>query len=221
MTVKFHSKSIASALPAAIVLVTLGANPCAAQAAQPANSKVTAPSPTAVSTPPAVVAAVPVAADYLIGAEDVLQIMFWRDKDMSAEVMVRPDGMISLPLLNEVHAAGLTPTQLKDLLIEQSKKFVEDPNITVVIKQINSRKVYITGEVGKPGLYPLMGPTTILQLISLAGGLRDYAKSDKITIMRNDGGKPANFRFNFQEVLKGKKLQQNILLKPGDTIIVP
>jgi polysaccharide export outer membrane protein len=217
MTVKYHSKSIASALPAAIVLVTLAANPCGAQAGQAPKSQGAA----AASAPPAVVAAVPVAPDYLIGAEDLLSIVFWRDKDMSADVMVRPDGMISLPLLNEVHAAGLTPTQLKDLLVEQSKKYVEDPNVTVVIKAINSRKVFITGEIAKAGPYPLAGPTTILQLISMAGGLRDYAKADKIAIMRTENGKPVSYRFNFQEVLKGKKLQQNILLKPGDTIIVP
>ena len=220
MIAKYRSKSIASALPVAIVLVMLAADPSGAQTQAP-KANGAAPNPAAASTPPAVVAAVPVAADYLIGAEDLLSIVFWRDKDMSAEVMVRPDGMISLPLLNEVHAAGLTPTQLKDLLVEQSKKYVEDPNVTVVIKAINSRKVFITGEIAKAGPYPLSGPTTILQLISMAGGLRDYAKADKIAIMRTENGKPVSFRFNFQEVLKGKKLQQNILLKPGDTIIVP
>jgi polysaccharide export outer membrane protein len=199
--------------------MTIAAIPCGAQTSQPSKPKAASPPAAAAAT--GTTAAVPFAPDYLIGAEDILSIVFWRDKDMSAEVMVRPDGMISLPLLNEVHAAGLTPTQLKDLLVEQSKKFVEDPNVTVVIKQINSRKVFITGEIAKPGPYPLTGPTTILQLISVAGGLRDYAKSDKIAIMRIENGKPLSYRFNFQEVLKNKNLKQNIELKPGDTIIVP
>ena len=159
--------------------------------------------------------------DYLIGAEDVLSIVFWRDKEMSTDVAVRPDGKITLPLLNEVRAAGLTPGQLKDLLVEESKKYVEDPNVTVVVKQINSRKVFITGEIGKPGPYPLMAPTTIMQLLVVAGGLRDYAHSEKITIMRTENGKPVSYRFNYKEFVKNKNLKQNIELKPGDTIIVP
>lgn len=192
-----------------------------AQTAQTPNAK---PAPgVAVTVPPEgvpepVLAAIP---DYQIGAEDVLSIVFWRDKEMSTEVSVRPDGKITLPLLNEVRAAGLTPGQLKDLLVEESKKYVEDPNVTVTVKQINSRKVFITGEVGKPGPYPLMAPTTVMQLLVVAGGLRDYAHSERISIMRTENGKPVSFRFNYKDFVKNKNLRQNIELKPGDTIIVP
>ncbi len=151
----------------------------------------------------------------------MLSIVFWRDKEMSTEVAVRPDGKITLPLLNEVRAAGLTPGQLKDLLVEESKKYVEDPNVTVVVKQINSRKVFITGEINKPGPYALMAPMTVMQLLVVAGGLRDYAHAEKITIMRTENGKPVSLLFNYKEFVKNKNLKQNIDLKPGDTIIVP
>jgi polysaccharide biosynthesis/export protein len=227
MTVKFRSKNIAS-LAAGLAFVTMAAQssfaqapapiPAPVQGAQKATPPPASPAPSATSVP-AVAAALP--PEYLIGSEDVLSIIFWRDKEMSSEVSVRPDGMISLPLLNDVHAAGLTPQQLQERIVEESKKFVEDPSVTVVVKAINSRKVFITGEIGKPGPYPLTGPTTVLQLIAVAGGLRDYARGDKIAIMRVENGKPVSYRFNFKEVMKKKNLKQNIELKPGDTIIVP
>ena len=221
MTVKFRSKSIAKALSFALAATALAPATARAQAAQGPNAKpaagVVAAAPPAV-VPAPVLAAIP---DYLIGAEDVLSIVFWRDKEMSTEVAVRPDGKITLPLLNEVRAAGLTPGQLKDLLVEESKKYVEDPNVTVVVKQINSRKVFITGEINKPGPYALMAPMTVMQLLVIAGGLRDYAHSEKITIMRTENGKPVSLNFNYKDFVKNKNLKQNIDLKPGDTIIVP
>ena len=165
--------------------------------------------------------AVPPPPGYVIGPDDVLQVLYWREKDMSAEVMVRPDGMISLPLLNDVKAAGLTPEQLRDAVNEAAKKFFEDPNVTIVIKTINSRKVFITGSVAKPGPYPLSAPTTVLQLISMAGGLTEFAKQKDIAVMRTENGKPVRFPFNYKDVAKGKNLKQNIELKPGDTVIVP
>ena len=115
----------------------------------------------------------------------------------------------------------MTPSQLKDRIVEESKKYVEDPNVTIVVKQINSRRVFITGEVRKPGPYPLTGSATVLQMISIAGGLADYAKPDKISVVRVENGKPVSFRFNYKQVIEGKKLNQNIELKPGDTISVP
>ena len=220
MTVKFRSKSIARSLAFAWAVAAIAPASAVAQPSQGPNAKpaagVVAAVPAGVPAP--VLAAIP---DYLIGAEDVLAIVFWRDKEMSTEVAVRPDGKITLPLLNEIRAAGLTPAQLKDLLVEESKKFVEDPNVTVVVKQINSRRVFITGEVGKPGPYPLMAPTTVMQMLVVAGGLRDYAHSEKIAIMRTENGKPTSYRFNYKEFVKNKNLKQNIDLKPGDTIIVP
>jgi polysaccharide export outer membrane protein len=176
----------------------------------------------ALSVPPGPPGIVP-PPDYVIGAEDVLSVRYWRDKDMSTDVTVRPDGRISLPLLNEVAAAGLTPAQLRDRLMEESKKYIEEPNISVVVMTINSRKVFLTGEVAKPGPYPLLTPTTVLQLIALAGGFKDYANTGNVRIVRNENGRMVNYKFDYKAVTSGKKsaLVTNIELKPGDTIVVP
>jgi polysaccharide export outer membrane protein len=177
--------------------------------------------------PDAAAAAAPRATDpvvpagYLIGTDDVLSIVFWKDKDMSADAQVRPDGRIALPLINEVQAAGLTPEQLREKIVEESKKYMEDASVTVVVRQINSRKAFITGEVYKPGTYPLTSPTTVMQLIAMAGGLREYADSKKIVIMRTENGQPVSLKFNYKDVIDGKNLHQNIQLKPGDTVVVP
>ena len=158
---------------------------------------------------------------YVIGPEDVLTIVFWRDKDMSGDVVVRPDGQITLPLLNDVPAAGKTPEQLRTAIHEGANRYIEDPTVSVVVKQINSRKVFITGMVGKPGMYPLTGPTTVLQLISMAGGLNEYARTKDIIVTRTEAGQQKALKFNYKDVLKGKNLKQNIELKPGDTVLVP
>jgi polysaccharide export outer membrane protein len=160
-------------------------------------------------------------AGYIIGARDVLSIIFWRDKDMTADVSVRPDGMISLPLINEVHAEGLTPDQLRDQVAQKAARYVADPTVSVVVREINSRQVFITGEINRPGAYSLMVPTSVMQLISLAGGLREYAKAKEIVILRVEAGKQSAIQFNYKDVVNRKKLTQNILLKPGDTVIVP
>ncbi|HEV2984195.1 MAG TPA: polysaccharide biosynthesis/export family protein [Vicinamibacterales bacterium] len=198
--------------------------PCAAQAQPALPSTGAARAAAAPATPPAAVVAAPgvnMPSEYTIGADDVLSIIFWRDKELTADVTVRPDGKISLPLLNDVQASGLTPALLRERIVEESKKYVEDPNVTVVVKQINSRRVFITGEVKKPGPYSLTAATTVLQMISISGGLADYAKTDKISIVRVESGKPKSFKFNYKQVIEGKNLAQNIELKPGDTIIVP
>lgn len=186
------------------------------------------PGPPAQSMPAAAAAAAApratdpmVPAGYIIGTDDVLSIVYWKDKDMSADAKVRPDGRIALPLINEVVAAGLTPEQLHKKLTEESKKYMEDANITVVVREINSRKAFITGEVNKPGPYPLTSPTTVMQLISMAGGLREYADAKKIMIMRSENGRQISLPFNYKDVAAGKKLEQNIELKPGDTVVVP
>jgi polysaccharide export outer membrane protein len=158
---------------------------------------------------------------YTIGADDVLTVVFWRDKDMSSEVVVRPDGKISLPLINEVDAVGLTPDQLRVKLQAAASNFIEEPNATVVVKQINSRKVFITGEVAKPGPYVITGPTTVLQLIAMAGGLHEFADRERIVILRVEKGRQVSYRFNYKEVSKGKSLAQNLELRPGDTVLVP
>ena len=159
--------------------------------------------------------------DYVIGPDDVLTVVFWREKELSTDVSVRPDGRISLPLLNDVDAAGLTPDQLRVRVTEAANKFIEDPTVTVVVKQINSRKVFITGQVSKPAAYPLTGPTTVVQLLAMAGGVLEYADSENISIVRSEQGKATSFRFNYKDVVKRNNLQQNIVLKPGDTVMVP
>lgn len=157
---------------------------------------------------------------YVIGPDDVLGVLFWREKDISGDVIVRPDGKITLPLLNDVQAAGMTTEELRASLTTAAARFVEEPNVTVVVRQINSRRVFITGQIGKPGPYTLSPGLTVMQLIALAGGLTEFADSKNIIIMRTEKGKPMAYRFNYKDVLDRKKLEQNIELKPGDTVVV-
>jgi polysaccharide export outer membrane protein len=171
--------------------------------------------------PPTVPAGIVPPADYVIGPEDVLSILFWREKDLSGDVVVRPDGMITLPLLNDIYVAGLTPAKLREKVMEEANKLVEDPNATVVVKQINSRKVFITGFVAKPGSYALTGPMTVVQLIALAGGLLEFADASKIKVMRTEKLGPVSYLVNYKRLAEGRDLKDNIELKPRDTVIVP
>jgi polysaccharide biosynthesis/export protein len=179
--------------------------------------KATAPQ----SSPAAAVVEVHAPPDYVIGPLDVLEVLFWRDKELSAEVIVRPDGRITLPLINEVDAGGLTPEELSTTLTQRARRFVEDPSAVVRVKEINSRKVFIMGEVSKPGTYPLGGPTSILQLIATAGGLTEFADRGGIVLLRTLAGRQERYRFNYKAVVKGKDVKQNLELKTGDTVIVP
>ena len=190
-------------------------------AASPAWAQVPATQPPQTATAAHAAPAVVLPPGYIIGVDDVLGILFWRDKDMTGDVTVRPDGKITMPLLNEVQAAGLTPEQLRGVITEGAARYVADPNVTIVVRQINSRKVFLVGQVQKPGPYPLTGPTTVLQLISLAGGLLDYADEKNILVMRTENSREMALRFNYKEVLKGRNLKQNVELKPGDTVVVP
>ena len=191
----------------------------AAKQPPPAAAATAKPSPAAAA--PVLPAGVATPNGYVIGPDDQLSIVYWREKDLSADVVVRPDGLISLPLLNDVKASGLTPEQLRVAITQGASKFVEEPTVSVVVKAINSRKVFITGQVAKPGPFPLSGPTTVLQLISLAGGVAEYAKKSEIVVLRNENGKQTTFPFNYEQVMKRKNLGQNIELQPGDTVIVP
>jgi polysaccharide export outer membrane protein len=159
--------------------------------------------------------------DYVVGVEDVLGVQFWRDDQMSGDVVVRPDGKITLRLLNDVVAAGLTTDQLRARLEMEASKYLAEPQATVVVKQINSRKVYIVGEVGKQGPLPMITPITVLQFISLAGGLSDFARKEHIYILREEGGKTLTLPFDYDAVLSKRRLELNIVLKPGDTVVVP
>jgi polysaccharide export outer membrane protein len=191
---------------AAVAFVLLGAAP--AGAGQKAQS-------------PPVDAASELGADYLIGPGDVLTVNFWRRADVSSDVTVRPDGKISLLLLDDVDAAGLTPEQLRDKIVEKAAKYFEDARVTVIVKEVNSRNVYITGMVAKPGPYALRHRLTVMQLIALAGGLREFANGNRIAIMRVVNGKETGFQFNYDDARDLKHLEKNIELKPGDTVVVP
>ena len=158
---------------------------------------------------------------YVIGAEDMLTIDVWKEKELSGQVPVRPDGKISLPLLNDVQAAGLTPMQLMTSLADKLKKYVTDPVVTVTVTTINSRKVYILGEVGRPGAFPLLPDMTVLQALTTAGGPTAYAKTAKMYILRTQNGVQTKLAFNYKQVVRGSNADQNILLKPGDTVVVP
>jgi polysaccharide export outer membrane protein len=159
--------------------------------------------------------------DYVIGTEDVLGIVFWREPTLSADVVVRPDGKISLPLLNDVLVIGQTPDQVRQLLAKLADPFVDTPQPSVVVRQINSRRVFITGNVERPGMFPLLRTTSVVQLIALAGGLREFADHGNIVIVRTDGGQKQTFRFDYDKLRSGKDLTQNIDLRPNDTVIVP
>ena len=204
----------------AAALLIAGAGATEASGIQGNVPQAATQNPTAGAAAVTAPAGVPLPAGYVIGPEDVLTVVFWRDKELSAEVMVRPDGKISLPLLNDIQAAGYTPEQLSDVLVKTATKYIADPTATVIVKDIRSRKVYVIGEVGKPGTVPLVGEMNVLQLIAVVGGLLEYADKENITIVRTENGKERRFKFNYKEVVKGKKVEQNIMLKPGDTVLV-
>ena len=169
------------------------------------------------STPPAV--AVP--SDYVIGPEDVLGVVFWREPEISGDVTVRPDGRITIPVIGDMQAAGRRPEDLQAAILAAAGKYITDPNVAVVVRTINSRKVFVTGRVTTPGGHDLRGPMNVLQAIALAGGLTEYANAKNITILRMQKGQTQTFKFNYKDVAKGKGLEQNILLMPGDTVVVP
>lgn len=228
MTVKSRSKTTAKVVAAAAALVAVVLVPSFAlgqgspSAAVRTDPKAEAAKPTAAANPDAPTGGIVPPADYVIGPEDVLSIVYWREKDMTTDVTVRPDGKITLPLLDEIAAAGLTPTELRDRLTTASKRYLEDPNVTVGVKAINSRKVFITGEVSKPGAYPIIASMSVIQLIAMAGGLKEYADGSNVTVIRTENGKPVSYRFDYKGVASRKvSLSTLIQLKPGDTVIVP
>lgn len=173
---------------------------------------------------PAAATTSPIAAndpDYKIGPQDVLTVNVWKEPDVSREVPVRPDGKISLPLLNDVEAAGLTPMQLANALTESLKKFISSPQVTVIVKEINSRRVYVIGEVVRAGTFPLLPKMTVLQIVSSCGGFTQFANPKKIYVLRTKDGKQTKLPFNYKDVVSGKNPEQNIELEPGDTVVVP
>ena len=161
------------------------------------------------------------AATYVIGADDTLHIDVWKEQNLTVTLPVRPDGMISLPLLNDVQAAGLTPMQLSAVIADGLKKFMNDPQVTVSVSEINSRRIYVTGEVARAGAFPLLPNMTVLQALSSSGGFTQFAKLKNIYVLRIEDGKQVKLPFNYKDAVNGKKPEQNVLLQPGDVIVVP
>jgi polysaccharide export outer membrane protein len=160
-------------------------------------------------------------AEYKIGPQDVLRIDVWKEAEVSRVVPVRPDGKISLPLLNDVQAAGLTPMQLSGLIADGLKKYMNDPQVTVSVSEINSRRIYVTGEVARAGAFPLLPNMTVLQALSSSGGFTQFAKLKNIYVLRTEDGKQVKLPFNYKDAVNGKKPEQNVLLQSGDVIVVP
>jgi polysaccharide export outer membrane protein len=154
---------------------------------------------------------------YVIGAGDLLSVHVWKEPEISRRVAVRPDGKISLPLVQDVQAAGLTPAQLGAALSEAFRAHLKDPEVAVVVDQVHSKKFHVLGEVARPGSFPLLTPTTILQALTEAGGFREFANTKKIQLIRG----PKRYQFDYNAVVHGRKREQNVPLEPGDTIVVP
>jgi polysaccharide biosynthesis/export protein len=218
---------------------SLPAAPAAVQAAVPVQPKTLPPSSPALPAadaalppsapaeksappPPQASAAAGISDDYLIGRGDTLQISVWKEPEASVpNEVVRPDGKITLPLIKEVEVAGLTPRQAEALITQKIGKFIADPNVTVVVSAINSQKIYLIGAVKKEGAIPYTYGMTVMQTLSEAGGLNDYAKRRKIYVLRTENGREYRLDFNYEEVMRGQRMEQNIVLLPGDTVVVP
>jgi polysaccharide biosynthesis/export protein len=193
---------------------------CASSLAIAADQAATRTGATGNASPAVPAAPVLAPADYIIGADDVLAVRVWKEPDLSAEVVVRPDGKISLPMLNDVQAAGLKPEQLAEVVEKAAQKYVRDPQATVMVKEIHSRKITIIGQVAKSGSFALSTGMTVLQAIGEAGGFTEDANKSDITVVRLENGVERRYKFNYNEVVKGTKTQQNIRLLPGDAILV-
>jgi polysaccharide export outer membrane protein len=165
-------------------------------------------------------AAVPDPNDYVIGPEDVLDISVWKNPELSRKVPVRPDGKLSLPLVNDIQAAGLTPSQLRQQLISKLTEFVPSPEINVIVSEVHSLKVAVVGAVKTPGRFELKSPATVLECIALAQGLTEFAASDRIVVLRQNGNTTTRIPFNYRKVASGSE-QENFFVKPGDIIVVP
>jgi polysaccharide export outer membrane protein len=195
-------------------LMLLGALALGAQAQSGDAAKASDKPPVEVVQPS------PAGAEYVIGADDTLHISVWKEPDLTATLPVRPDGKISLPLLNDVPAAGLTPMQLKDSITEKLKKYIADPRVTVVVTAMNSRRIFVTGEVLHTGAMPLLPNMTLLQALATAG-FNQFANLKGIYVLRSENGKQTKMPFNYKQVVRGANPEENILLKPGDTVVVP
>lgn len=206
-----------------MVVALLLALPCMARADQQSTASDPPGSTKATnsSSHTGVVASVP--ADYRIGVSDVIAVNVWKDTDLSGIVPVRPDGKISLPLIGDIEAAGKTTGELHDLVVTRLKPYVPDPDVTVIVQQVNSQKYFVMGQVAHPGAFDLTAPTTVIEALAAAGGFVDWAQTNKIVIVRHSAGNQTDrIRFNYKDWLKkGSKQGSPIELKNGDVIVVP
>ncbi len=159
--------------------------------------------------------------EYVVGEADSLHISVWKEPELTTDVVVRPDGSISMSLAGDVKASGMTPRQIEKVLADRLSAYILNPQVHVDITEIRSKVVYVTGEINHPGGYPLLSPTTVLQILARAGGLTQFAHKNRVFVLRASGQSQQRFQFNYQQVLKGTNPAQNIILKPGDTIVVP
>jgi polysaccharide biosynthesis/export protein len=195
--------------PATVMLALIMAAQIPAACSEAAKAKGTAsPSPASV--------------EYTIGTDDLLAVNVWREPEISRNVVVRPDGKISLPLVGDLRASGRTPVQLQDDIKEQLSNYLANPEVTVIVQEARSQKFNILGEVEHPGSYALSRSMTVLDAIAIAGGLRDFAKKSKIYVLRvTADGSRSRLQFNYKEVIQGQSLAQNVELQPRDTVVVP
>jgi polysaccharide export outer membrane protein len=159
-------------------------------------------------------------AEYLIGPEDVLDISVWKNPELSRKVPVRPDGKVSLPLVNDIQAAGLTPSQLREQLAARLAEYVPTPEVAVIVQEVQSLKVAVVGAVKTPGRFMLKSPATVLECIALAQGLTEFASRDRIVVLRQNGNQTQRLPFNYSKIANGSD-QENFFVKPGDIIVVP
>jgi polysaccharide biosynthesis/export protein len=207
---------------AALILISslaLAQDPPPPQDATPVSANA-ASNKTPYEKPAAIASPTQAGAEYVIGPEDVLHVAVWKEADLTATLPVRPDGKISLPLLNDVQASGLTPQQLAASLTEKLKKYIADPRVTIVVTTINSKRIYLMGEVLHSGATPLSPNMTVLQALSSAG-LNQFANTKGIYVLRTVNGKQQKLPVNYRKLVKGERIEQNYLLQPGDTIVVP
>jgi polysaccharide biosynthesis/export protein len=203
--------SMKKAIKLACMAMVAGYVMCAwAQAGDPPSKTDVAGTRPADATPP----------DYVLGSDDQLHITVWKETDFTVSLPVRPDGKISLPLINDIQAAGLTPMQLRDSITEKLKKYIADPRVTVVVTAMNSRRVFVSGEVLHTGAMPLLPNMTMLQALA-AAGFTQFANLKGIYVLRMENGKQVKLPFNYRQVIKGNHPEQNIPLRPGDTVVVP
>jgi len=226
---KLQWKAVAAALALISGMTLAQSAPAAESSASPASGKAasdSAASDKATSDKTASDKSVTTASasaagpDYVIGPDDVLHIAVWREADLSATLPVRPDGKISLPLLDDVQASGLTPKQLAESVTEKLRKYIADPRVTVVMTSINSKRIFMVGEVLHAGAMHMLPNMTVLQALSTAG-LNQFANTKRIYVLRTENGKQRKMPVNYRMLVKGEQIEQNYLLQPGDTIVVP